>query len=106
MFCEFGERLSERFNIINDEILDWDVYIYPKNIQKILPIILYGTQKSVALSGFGNIQCTRDTFKKVRHFLVTEILVGIGHFNDWIHLIAGVQRSFFILYHALPSLNA
>lgn len=65
LFCEFGERLTKRFDEIDDEIFDWDWYAFPIEIQKMLPIIMIGTQKQVRLEGFANIQCTRQTFKNV-----------------------------------------
>lgn len=65
LFSELGERLTNQFNEINKEILDYDWYAFPISIQKLIPTILTGTQDPVVIRGYGNINCTRDTFKQV-----------------------------------------
>lgn len=66
LFCEFGERLIDRFAEIDNEMFGWNWYKFPIGVQKILPLIMKGTQKPVKVEGFGNIQCARETFKIVR----------------------------------------
>lgn len=65
MFCDFGENLSNGFDALNSEICNRNWYSFPIEIQRLLPIILVSTQKPVQLLGFGNIPCTRETFKVV-----------------------------------------
>lgn len=65
IFCELGERLTGRFAEIDNEMCSSDWYTFPMDIQKMLPIILNGTQASVVLIGIGNISCTREAFKNV-----------------------------------------
>lgn len=45
---------------------DWDQF--PSDIQRMLRIIMINAQRPVFFQGFGNILCTRDTFKKVISF--------------------------------------
>lgn len=59
LFCELGERLTDRFNQIGNEVLQWHWYKYPIRIQRMFPIII---------SGIGNIQCSRGAFKKCKFF--------------------------------------
>lgn len=68
LFCELGERLTGRFNEIDNEIFGCDWYTFPADVQKMLPIILIGTQTPVLLNGVGNVQCTREAFKIVNFF--------------------------------------
>lgn len=66
VICEIGKRASEAFEEIDDKIgaLDW--YLFPTQIQKILPIIMMDAQQIIALECFGSIFCNRETFKNVR----------------------------------------
>lgn len=65
LFCELGERLTDRFEKINDEILQCDWYTLPIQVQKILPMILGSTQQPFVINVFGSIRCSRETFKVV-----------------------------------------
>lgn len=64
-YCESGEKLSIRFDEINDIIYQCDWHSFPIEVQKILPIIMEASQKQVRLNGFGNIPFLRETFKGV-----------------------------------------
>lgn len=65
-FCESGERLSGKFEAIDDELYECDWYLFPMEIQRMVLILLSGTHAPVLLRGFGNIVCTREAFKDVR----------------------------------------
>lgn len=65
IICELSERLTTRFNEIHNEILQCDWYIFPHDVQRILPIIMSGTQNPFLFTGIGNIVYTRDAFKRV-----------------------------------------
>lgn len=66
IICEIGERASESFEEIADEIQALDWYLFPLKIQKILPAMMVVAQQLVPLECFGNIFCNRETFKNVR----------------------------------------
>lgn len=52
---ELGERLINRFEDIDIcSVCDW--YLFPANVQRIIPMILMNTQLTVALAGYGNIE--------------------------------------------------
>lgn len=74
--CEFGERLTAEYDEIDNKISDSKWYRFPHDIQKLLPTLFIGTQQPVVLSGFGNFEWTRDSFKSVRVFLY---FVNIGN---------------------------
>lgn len=55
LFCELGERISCAADEIYDEM----------NVKRILPFFLKISQTKIAIEGFGNIVCTRESFKNV-----------------------------------------
>lgn len=67
--CELGEQLTIAFDELEFvmEQLDW--YLFPIEIQRLLPIILISAQQSVTIQCFGSFATNRDTFKKVEQFV-------------------------------------
>lgn len=63
--CELGQRLTNQFEQINDEICRFDWYSFPIDIQKALLILINGAQIPIEINGVGNILCTREAFKNV-----------------------------------------
>lgn len=66
--CELCQRITDSFEQINHRIKAFDWYSYPHEMQKLMPIILLGTQKRVYFKFFGDISNLRVTFRKVRLF--------------------------------------
>lgn len=73
LFCELGERIIDDSDKVNNELWMCDWYTYPAAIQRTLPLVINGLQQPFILGGFGNIQCTRESFKFVRHFQLDKI---------------------------------
>lgn len=69
MCCELGERLTDRYNHIDMDIFCSNWYIFPQNIQKVLTLFLNGIQEPVVLSGFGNLEWSRESFKNVSQYI-------------------------------------
>lgn len=65
--CELSERIITAFNEINDLTDQFDWYLFPIGIKKILPSIILNTQKSVTIDYFGSLSCSREGFKKVKN---------------------------------------
>lgn len=65
IICEFGQRVSNAYIEIEDEIGQLDWYLFSMEIQKILPTLMIVTQKTVGLDVFGNISADREDFQKV-----------------------------------------
>lgn len=63
--CEIGEQLKNVFIQIDDlfEQLKW--YLFPINVQQLLPIIIANVQQESTINCFGSLPCARETFKKV-----------------------------------------
>lgn len=72
VFCYFGDKLTDRYACVGNQIYQFDWYLVPIDMQKCLPVILTVAQKNVYLRGSFGAQCTRDTFKKVNN--ITRIL--------------------------------
>lgn len=64
--CELGEKMSDAFVEINFTIDQFNWYLFPIDIKRMLPIIMANAQQPVTLEFFGSISCIRDVFKKVR----------------------------------------
>lgn len=67
--CEFGERISFAFYKINIALDRFKWYRLPKEVQKMLPIIMIAAQEPVQLNIFGSVACNRITFKEVSRFI-------------------------------------
>lgn len=63
--CELSQRVTLAFDEISDitDQLDW--YLFPNELQRILPIFLIGVQEPVNFYCFASITCSRATFKSV-----------------------------------------
>ena len=92
LICEFGQMITNRFDQLNEAIDDCDWSSFPKEIQKILPIIIQNTQRPVVLRTFENASCSRETFRRVNfHF---EVVI----FCYTIHLFWFINLKFSMLF--------
>lgn len=62
--CELGQRMSNGFDQIDDEIEKFDWYLFSHQMQRMLLIILMEVQQSVEFNYFGSISATRENSKK------------------------------------------
>lgn len=65
LFCHFGEIVSSRFDEIDNAMFQSEWYLFPNRIQRVLPLVISGTQQPVIIRGFGNLLLTDDSFKRV-----------------------------------------
>ena len=63
--CEIGQRFTNLYNEINNEICLIDWYLPSIEIQRMLLTILMYTQQPVEITFFGSMSCTRAQFKRV-----------------------------------------
>lgn len=68
--CEMGQNVSNQFQVLSEEICKCDWYLMPHNLQRILIIIILNVQP-VLISGFANVVCSRDSFKRVNLHITT-----------------------------------
>lgn len=64
-WCEFGKIVCEKFAVFDHELWQCKWYLFPIEMQRMLVIFMSNTQDQATLLGYGNIECTRDTFKRV-----------------------------------------
>lgn len=65
LFCEFGERVTDRFDMFGDNLQRCDWYKLPFKMKRMYLIFLSDTQQSKNITTYANILNTRETFKKV-----------------------------------------
>lgn len=64
--CEIGHQLSSAFDECSDMIDQLNWYLFPAEIQRMLPIITNFAQQPIVFYCFGSTACTRETYKRVR----------------------------------------
>lgn len=64
--CEIGERVTEQFDVFDITVKQCQWYLMPIELQRMFVIVLSSSQQPVYLHGYGDIQCTRASFKQVR----------------------------------------
>lgn len=64
-FCELGEQVTSRFEQFNDELDQCCWYLFPIDLQRMIPTVMANTQDNTIIHGFGNTLCTRLSFNKV-----------------------------------------
>lgn len=75
--CEMGERFSNQFESINDQMDQFKWYSFPLEVQRMLPAIILIAQQPVGIECFGSVLCLRESFKKVS--------AGCHHWFHWFH---------------------
>lgn len=63
--CELGQRINLVFDECNEMVDQFDWYLFPDDIQRMLPMILNFTQQTFELKCFGSAACNREMFKYV-----------------------------------------
>lgn len=63
--CEIAERICSKFDEIDDEINQSKWYLFPLEMQQVLPIIMANAQAENYFECFGSIRCNRENFKMV-----------------------------------------
>lgn len=69
--CEFGERLIQTFNEVNDAFDQFKWHLFPCDVRHMLATLIMFAQKPVKLDVFGSISCSRITLKIVGKISIT-----------------------------------
>lgn len=64
-FCEFGAMVTGEFVAFNERLHQCNWYFFPIEVQRIFLIFMLDAQEPMLICGYGNITCTRDSFKNV-----------------------------------------
>lgn len=65
IFCELGEMVSSQFVAFNGSLERCNWYLFPIDMQQLMITAITNAQQPIEIGAFGNIVCTRETFKKV-----------------------------------------
>lgn len=66
--CELGERMTYHFEMFGKELEQCDWHKLPIQMQRMHLIFLLDTQQPKNITCYGDILCTRETFKMVFNF--------------------------------------
>lgn len=64
--CELSERMSDSFVRVGDMVDQFDWYRFTDDMQRMLLIIFMQVHDPIDIKCFGNITCSRETYKNVR----------------------------------------
>lgn len=64
-YCEFSQMMCQKFSWFSEEVHHCDWYLFPIELKRLYLIFLLDVQQLSIVRGYGNILCTRDTFKTV-----------------------------------------
>lgn len=63
--CEYGERLTNQYEIFYDEFTQRDWCLFPLKVQQFLPIIISNIQRPVEVQGYAHTVYRREFCKMV-----------------------------------------
>lgn len=63
--CDLAQRSCDYFTDINETMDKSTWYLFPHDVQRLLPTILIIVQQPVELECFGGIACNRELAKRV-----------------------------------------
>lgn len=109
--CEFGERLTNQYEIFYYEFGQCNWYLFPFEIQQVLPIIISNIQRPVMIRGYANTVCRREAGKTVTFFTISCIFFFVYFwaianrlkYLPFFFLYLDDKKSIFLLYDASPS---
>lgn len=64
-FCELGQMLTNQFDMFNIALGRCNWYLFPNQFQRIFSISMATNKRPTVITGYGNIECKREAFKKV-----------------------------------------
>lgn len=78
LFCEPGDAVANQFDEFTDEFTQCKWYTFPVEMQRMCVIVLANAQQPTAVQGFGNLECTRQSMKRVKFTFYTFIYLVHG----------------------------
>lgn len=66
--CECGQNVTLQFEKFSNTLSQCKWYFLPIELQRMLITVMINTQHPTYIQGYGNIECTRYSFKKVLLF--------------------------------------
>lgn len=69
-FCMFGENVTMRFDRLDDNLYQCNWYLLPIGMQRMLITVMANTQRTAAIIGYGNFECTRERLQIVNRISI------------------------------------
>lgn len=90
---EIGQRCSDAFEKLNGVITEFNWYLFPYEVQRIIPVVTLNAQQPIVIQFFGSAVCSREQFKKVNIQLISfyDSFVFVGFLLSHIHFIVLVD---------------
>lgn len=95
--CGISQRISDAFAEINDGIVQLDWYLFPDQLNRMLPTILMATQGRVELKCFGSIGSNWETFIQVRFLMELQSLFWFFSNFDSLQIAHTSYSNFMVL---------
>lgn len=86
--CEIGQRLTDLFEDINEQLEGLNWYLFPLKMQQLLPILLINAQEEVVIGCYGAINCSRVQCQKVNNSIWT---CAFDEYSEFISFVSGGQ---------------
>lgn len=96
IFCDFGQTLTDHFELLEAELYNCKWYLFPFEMQELFRFAMMNVQQLVAIQGFGNIEVSRETSKKVKKW----VNVSIQYILPIVHSL--LNKSFIFIRSFLP----
>lgn len=100
--CEFGETASDQFELFEDELNQSMWYTMPIEMQQLLLTFMSTTRRPAIFRGYGNFECTRETFKKVCSVCLLQNSV---HFHSALPVFCYIQFHFRFAFHPFKTIK-
>lgn len=101
-YCNFGEMLSQESQVFNDELWQCNWYLLPIKVQRMLVMFMIDTEQPMSIHGYGNIECSRNTFRKV-DALVSHQSIKIWRRNQILFGFLDCSHWILIFYNDSPT---
>lgn len=82
--CEFGEIVSNQFNVFDGTLCQCNWYAFPIEMQRLLVTFMTSTQRPAIIRGYANTEFTRDAFKSVNY---THIMPSSNKIKNKYHFL-------------------
>lgn len=98
-FLMSDQRMSDGFDETYDVICQFDWYLFPKEIKRMMPMFIMDHQQPVVFRGYANLPCVREQFKTVHSFILYHYSSIFFRKKLDCHF-AGIQRRILVFHGA------
>lgn len=100
IFCNFGQKLTDRFELFEDVMCKCQWYLFPIEMQQTFAFVMMNVQQSATVKCFGNIELNRETSKQVNVIGELQMLQQTASYLFKFFVILDVQNRVFSFHDA------